>query len=474
MPEPVSRAANSSVDNSQPITPVLQRSEEYSDFGSNSSAVVRQATPGESSMESHQNPYILLITDDRVFGEHVTHALDRLHYRTAMLYTADPAVAISRCAAERPDLVMLNIDSLSLGGIGLSRRLKADSPELKVLSLVHGHELEAAQREAEVSGSDSVCGLLDLPMQIEAIVRELLERRIEEKEAAVPEPAMTLQDRIRAEASIFDFSALLDGVRTESELSSESIVAATAPISEPGDPAATSNQTPPQLGAGRQGPGSATPPELGAGGQGPRAEFSRPIPIVRKRARRPAKPVLVAILGLAAVAAPVFLLNSGVLQSNSEVGAGQGVPLKPDINLTVRKGLPFPPITPGERIPAGGPNYWLEAPITEEVKQKVFSAYGIGPVDAQSYVIIRLIPVELGGTENPANLFPTTPWFQSLKSRLDQRLIELVKGGRLTLLQAEAELKDNWVRAAHRYYVRNYGIDDPDKARQKEDELKWE
>ncbi len=445
MPEPVIRPADSSVNIPKPLSQPQPFTEEYIDSGLSDSAVVRQA-PVDTQMDHHENPYILLITDDKVFGEHVTHALDRLHYRTAMLYTSDPAVAISRCAAERPDLAMLNVDSLSLGGISLSRRLKADTPDLKVLSLVHGHELEAAQREAEVSGSDAVCGLLEVPLQLGAIVRELLERRIEEKEAATPEPVMTLQDRIRSEASVFDFSALLDGVRTENGTAADSTTFAFTPEPEPMVAAAE-------------------PP--------PRAEASREKAIIRKRPRRPAKPALVAILGIAAVALPIYLLNTGVLQSDNEVGAGQNVPSKPDINLTVRKGLPFPPITPGERIPVGGPNYWLEAPITDEVKQKVFSAYGIGPVEAQSYVIIRLIPVELGGTENPANLFPTTPWFHGLKSRLDRRLVELVKGGQLTIQQAESELKDNWVRASHRYYIRNYGIDDPDKARQKEDQLKW-
>jgi len=440
MPEPVIHAADSSIGDPKPLSHPQPLTDEYVDSGLPDNAVVRQAAV-DTQQDHHEDPYILLITDDRVFGELVTHALDRLHYRTAMLYTADPAVAISRCAAERPDLAMLNVDSLSLGGISLSRRLKADTPNLKVLSLVHGHELEAAQREAEVSGSDAVCGLLEVPLQLGAIVRELLERSIEEREAAVPEPVMTLQDRIRSEASVFDFSALLDGVRTENELAPDSTTVAVTPEPQP----------------------------MVAAEPSPRAEVSRDRAIVRKHPRRPAKPALVAMLGIAAVALPVYLLNNGVLQSDNEVGAGQTLPSKPDINLTVRKGLPFPPITPGERLATPR----LEGPITADVKLQVFNAYGLGPMDAQSYVIIRLIPVELGGTENVPNLFPTTPWFQDLKSRLDSRLVELVKGGRLTIQQAESELKDNWVRASHRYYIRNYGIDDPDKAREKEDQLKW-
>src|SRR5688572_23001658 len=107
MPEPVSRAADSA-NNSEPLTPAHPLTEECRDSGLPASAVVRQAASVDTDM--HQSPYILLITDDKVFGEHITHALDRLQYRTAMLYTKDPAVAISRCAAERPELAMLNVD----------------------------------------------------------------------------------------------------------------------------------------------------------------------------------------------------------------------------------------------------------------------------------------------------------------------------------------------------------------------------
>jgi hypothetical protein len=270
-------------------------------------------------------------------------------------------------------------------------------------------------------------------------MKDLLGKRASETEKSSPEPPLTLQDKIRAEASVFDFTALLDGVKPKEEPEAEATPATGAMIADP-EP----NFEPI-----------------------PRQETQS---LIYRRAPRQLKPALFAILMVAAVALPIYLLNSGVLQSAGGVTSGPVQPLKPDISQTARKGLPFPPLTPGERLPTPR----LDGPISKAAKQKVFANYGIGPGDALSYVVIRLIPVELGGTDNPPNLFPTTPWFADLKSRLEKRLVELVKTGQLSVEQAELELKDNWVRATHRYYIRNYGIEDPDKARQKENELKWE
>jgi hypothetical protein len=104
--------------------------------------------------------------------------------------------------------------------------------------------------------------------------------------------------------------------------------------------------------------------------------------------------------------------------------------------------------------------------------KKVKEAYGALPGDIRSEVV-RLIPPELGGTDNLKNLFLTTPWFAGLKSRLDQKLIGLVRSGQITLEQAETDLTSNWVRATHKHYVRNYGAGDSAAARKIEDNNRW-
>jgi CheY-like chemotaxis protein len=401
-------------------------------------AAVTHRTLPTATLPDHQPPYILLITDDRGFGQQVTAALDRLGYRTAMIQTADPAVATSRCASERPDLVLLNIDALSLGGIGLSRRLKGDTPGLRVLTLVHSHELEAAREEAAISGADAVYGLLDLPMQLGEVVKDLIERKALESEKAPIEPARSLQDRIRTEAKAFDFSALLDGV-----------------AAQPAQPTPTA----PEFESNSPDHPWLDEKELRHG---------LPLP-VKSPGRRRLKPVLFALAGIAAVAVPIYLLNSGLMQPAGEVNAISTAPSTPDINLTARKGMPYRPLTPGERSDQPQP----DGDIPKDAQEKVFAAYGMTPTVAQQYVVVRLIPAGIGGTVDPWNLFPTTPWFADLKSRLDKKLVDLVASGQMTAAQAEVELKDDWVKASHRYYIRNYGIQNPNDAREKENSLKW-
>jgi CheY-like chemotaxis protein len=441
MPDPVSRSTESREDDDA-MDSVQGLEEEFAPSPLGNSAVVMNPGP-QLSENLHENPYILLITDDKAFGEQVTHALDRLHYRTAMIYTTDTAAAISRCAAERPDMAILNVDSLSLGGIGLSRRLKADTPNLKVLSLVHGRELEAARKESEVSGSDAVCGLLDLPLQLDTIIKDLLSRRRQDKEAAAAEPSLTLQDRIRVEASAFDFSALLDGVTADAPQSP--LVEVEPAVAEAESAFAAAEATESRV--------------------TPEAVTERRTAV--RRSRGSIRPLVVALFGVGAVVATIVLMNQGVLQSGSVLG--RGAASKPDISLTARKGLPYPPLTPGDRIATAR----AQADIPAGVQLKVFESYGLTPADTHTYVLVRLIPAGLGGTEDAKNLFPTTPWFAGLKARLDKRLIQLVESGGLKAEQAEMELKENWVRATHRYYIRNYGIEDPDAARKEEEQNKW-
>lgn len=96
--------------------------------------------------------------------------------------------------------------------------------------------------------------------------------------------------------------------------------------------------------------------------------------------------------------------------------------------------LPDPNLTPGD---VGTPG--TTTVFTADIQQDILSRYHI---DAQnpSRVVCRLIPAELGGTDDPKNLFPLSPWFAGLKARLDQKLVQEVQQGALTPQQARSEL----------------------------------
>jgi hypothetical protein len=134
----------------------------------------------------------------------------------------------------------------------------------------------------------------------------------------------------------------------------------------------------------------------------------------------------------------------------------------------LKRGLPDPQLTPGTHTA----DIETENTIPEPVRQSVFAAYGL-PLTDRKYVLCRLIPLGLHGTNAPQNLFPTTPWFATLKKRLDKELIALVEAKKITLRQAQSELTSNWVQSMHGHYIRNYGVSDAEKARLIEDSLSW-
>lgn len=184
---------------------------------------------------------------------------------------------------------------------------------------------------------------------------------------------------------------------------------------------------------------------------------------------------LTGALAVAAAAACLFLLyrfivlpRAAPLESAAPADAAAVPAALVPLNPYTTRGLPDPALTPGESGASGG----TSAPIPAEVRQAVFAAYGIKPGDGK-YVISRLIPSSLKGTDTPANLFPTTPWFVSLKGRLDTYLTEQVAGGKMSLEDAQKALTGNWIDATHRFYLRNYGEEDEAKARATEDQLKW-
>jgi hypothetical protein len=142
--------------------------------------------------------------------------------------------------------------------------------------------------------------------------------------------------------------------------------------------------------------------------------------------------------------------------------------------------MPDPGLTPGQTVPGNAlpPNAEAlaaaPAPINAEVRAAVLQTYHIPDADAERQVLTYLIPPSLNGADSAANVFPVTPWFADLKRRLDRQLTQKVIRGEVTLAAAQAELKSNWVAAAHRHYVRNYGENDAAEARKKENQLNWE
>ena len=86
----------------------------------------------------------------------------------------------------------------------------------------------------------------------------------------------------------------------------------------------------------------------------------------------------------------------------------------------------------------------------------MYREYGIRHHDEATYEVDHLVPLEAGGSNVIANLFPEAasprPGFHE-KDRLENRLHSLVCAGRLSLRSAQRQIARDWVRAYHRYLV---------------------
>jgi len=107
--------------------------------------------------------------------------------------------------------------------------------------------------------------------------------------------------------------------------------------------------------------------------------------------------------------------------------------------------LPDPKLTPG-RI-AHGPQDRQR--VTEEIQRHVFRIYQIPWRRRPEFKVDHLIPVELGGADTLDNLWPlslsTKPYNAKRKEYLTRQLLALVRTGRMTLAQAQAEIRQDWI-----------------------------
>jgi hypothetical protein len=102
--------------------------------------------------------------------------------------------------------------------------------------------------------------------------------------------------------------------------------------------------------------------------------------------------------------------------------------------------------------------------VTEAVRQQVLRAYGMQRVSVDVYELDALITPELGGSTDPANLWPqryqSPMWNARVKDELERALPEMVCSHQITLAQAQREIATDWIAA----YKRHFNTDTPLRA----------
>jgi hypothetical protein len=118
--------------------------------------------------------------------------------------------------------------------------------------------------------------------------------------------------------------------------------------------------------------------------------------------------------------------------------------------------------TPGAGLSVTGrdvclPGYATQVlPVSEPVQRKVFKTYGIEHPPPGVYEIDHLISLNLGGSNDPRNLWPEPvtglQWNARVKDALEERLHEGVCHGTINLTAAQQAISGDWIAAYKKYF----------------------
>jgi hypothetical protein len=120
----------------------------------------------------------------------------------------------------------------------------------------------------------------------------------------------------------------------------------------------------------------------------------------------------------------------------------------------VRGQLPDPACTPGAVFAAATvaeictPGYASGVRnVPEALKRTVYADYGMGPSVPGSYEVDHLVPLELGGSNQVANLWPEIAPGYHEKDQVENELHDAICAGRIGLVSAQLAIARDWRHA---------------------------
>jgi hypothetical protein len=122
--------------------------------------------------------------------------------------------------------------------------------------------------------------------------------------------------------------------------------------------------------------------------------------------------------------------------------------------------LPYSAFTPGAIFPSATTDQICQNGYSSSVrnvpsseKQQAYDEYGITSHYSGQYEVDHLISLELGGSNDIANLWPEaaspTPGFHQ-KDQVENYLHDQVCSGALSLKEAQGEISTNWIDVYNR------------------------
>jgi hypothetical protein len=123
--------------------------------------------------------------------------------------------------------------------------------------------------------------------------------------------------------------------------------------------------------------------------------------------------------------------------------------------------VPNPSLTPGETLPVSKSEVCQantkgdNQEVPNDLRQAVFTEYGLNNNSRNAYEVDFLITPALGGSASIRNLWPepynSRSWNAHTKDILEHRLRTLVCDGELDLATAQRDIATNWVEAYKKY-----------------------
>jgi hypothetical protein len=96
--------------------------------------------------------------------------------------------------------------------------------------------------------------------------------------------------------------------------------------------------------------------------------------------------------------------------------------------------------------------------MTNIRRDEILTRYGLPAGPHPDYEIDHLIPLCLGGGDDPSNLWPQPrrsielKWNAEAKDRLEKFVCDMVCGGQLDIVTAQEAFAKDWIAAYHKYY----------------------
>jgi hypothetical protein len=166
-----------------------------------------------------------------------------------------------------------------------------------------------------------------------------------------------------------------------------------------------------------------------------------------------------------ALAAAVVLVLAGAYAFRHQVRS-----VAPHAAHNVPVSFPEPSLTPGAvtaatREQVCSATASKNRAVSVALRRRVFDEYGISSSEPEAYEVDYLITPALGGADDIRNLWPQSyraaVWNARVKDALEDRLRDMVCGGKLDLASAQNEISADWIAAYKKYFHTDRPLDTP-------------